>query len=89
MADHVSSDSAAVSAAEGGALSEAAGGPAPTSFHGRAVSWVSVSIVMAGFVVGGIGLVLGPLWWLFWVGVGMSGVGGLLALSTNIFDDWY
>jgi hypothetical protein len=41
------------------------------------------------FLVGGLGLVLGPTWWLFWVGVAMCAVGGLLALATNIFDDWY
>jgi len=61
----------------------------PPPFHGRAVSWVAVSIVMAGFVVGGLGLVFGPTWVAFWVGVGMTVVGGLLALATNIFEDWY
>ena len=54
-----------------------------------AVSWVAVSIMMAAFLVGGFGLILGPIWWLFWVGAGMCAVGGLLALATNIFDDWY
>ncbi len=29
------------------------------------------------------------LWWLFWVGVAMCAVGGLLALATHIFEDWY
>jgi len=53
------------------------------------VSWVAVSTMMAAFLVGGFGLILGPIWWLFWVGVAMCVVGGLLALATNIFDDWY
>ena len=61
----------------------------PPPFHGRAVSWTAVSIVMVGFVVGGLGLVFGPSWVTFWVGVGMAVVGGLLALATNIFEDWY
>jgi len=61
----------------------------PRPFHGRAVSWIAVSIVMVGFVVGGLGLVFGPSWVTFWVGVGMAVVGGLLALATNIFEDWY
>jgi hypothetical protein len=61
----------------------------PPPFHGRAVSWVAVSIIMAGFVTGGLGLVFGPTWVAFWVGVGMVVVGGLLALATNISDDWY
>jgi hypothetical protein len=59
------------------------------SFHGRPVSWVAVSLIMIAFVVGGLALIFGPTWWLFWVAVGVVVVGGLLALSTNIFEDWY
>ncbi len=59
------------------------------SFHGRTVSWVAVSVIMIGFLVGGLALVFGPTWWLFWVGLGLAAVGGLMALSTGIFDDWY
>ena len=76
---------------EGGALAQT--GPdtyqAPVVFHGRTVSWVAVSIITAGFLAGGLGLVFGPTWWLFWVGVGAAVVGGLLALGTHIFEDWY
>jgi hypothetical protein len=61
----------------------------PPPFHGRAVSWVAVSIIVVGFLVGGLGLVFGPTWVAFWIGLGLAVVGGLLALSTNIFDDWY
>jgi hypothetical protein len=61
----------------------------PHPFHGRPVSWVAVSIIMVGFLVGGLALVFGPTWWLFWVGLGLAAVGGLLALATNIFEDWY
>jgi hypothetical protein len=90
MADQLGSDMVAGQPAHGGQLSPAtAGGPAPASHHGRPVSWVAVSTMMAGFLVGGFGLILGPIWWLFWVGVAMCAVGGLLALATNIFDDWY
>jgi hypothetical protein len=62
---------------------------APVPFHGRPVSWVAVSIIMAGFLVGGLGLIFGPTWWVFWVGAGAAVIGGLLALGTRIFDDWY
>ena len=58
-------------------------------FHGRPVSWVAVSIIMLGFVVGGLALVFGPTWWLFWTAAAIAAVGGLLALAVNIFDDWY
>lgn len=58
-------------------------------FHGRPVSWVAVSIIMVGFLVGGLALVFGTIWWLFWTGLGLAVVGSLLAASTNIFEDWY
>ena len=58
-------------------------------YHGRPVSWVAVSVIMVGFVVGGLALIFGPTWWLFWASVGLVVVGGLIALSTNIFEDWY
>jgi hypothetical protein len=66
--------------------------PAHHPFHGRSVSWVAVALIMAGFLVGALALVFGhhgPTWWLFWVGVGVAAVGSLLALVTNIFEDWY
>jgi len=61
----------------------------PPAFHGRAVSWFAVTLVMVGFLVGGLGLVLGPTWWVFWAGAGLVVVGFLVALATNIMDDWY
>jgi hypothetical protein len=66
-------------------------GPHP-SFHGRRVSWVAVSIIMAGFLVGGLSLIFGshgPTWWLFWAAVGVSVVGVLMMVATNTFEDWY
>jgi len=73
------------------------GGRPPTpvpypSYHGRRVSWVAVSLMMAGFLVGGLALVLGshgPTWWLFWTGIGVSVVGLLTMIATNTFEDWY
>ena len=61
----------------------------PPPYHGRPVSWVAVSLIMVGFLAGGLALVFGPTWVAFWIGVGLSVVGGLLALATNIFEDWY
>jgi hypothetical protein len=66
-------------------------GPYPP-FHGRTISWVAVSIIMVGFLVGGLALVFGnngPLWWLFWTGIGISVLGLLATLATNTFEDWY
>jgi hypothetical protein len=57
-------------------------------FSGRPVSWVAVSMILLGFLAGGLGLVFG-IWWLFWVSLGVAFLGLLMAVSTSIFDDWY
>ena len=57
-------------------------------FHGRPVSLVAVSIIMLGFLVGGL-----PSSSYRLVAVldrrGPRRGGGSLALSTDIFEDWY
>jgi nitrate/nitrite transporter NarK len=58
-------------------------------YHGRPASWVAVSIIIVGFIVGGIALPIGPTWWLFWLGTGLVVVGGIFAASIHILDDWY
>jgi hypothetical protein len=47
----------------------------PRPYHGRTVSWVAVSLIMVAFVVGGLALVFGPTWWLFWVSLGIAAGG--------------
>jgi hypothetical protein len=75
--------------------SQVAHGSRPTpswkheAFHGRPVSWVSTTIVLIGFLIGGAALPAGPIWWLFWTGAGIAAVGGILGLSVGIFNDWY
>ena len=59
------------------------------TFHGRTVSWVAVTLIMVAFLAGGLALVFGPTWWLFWVSLGLAAVGGLLGARDHIFDDWY
>lgn len=76
-----------------GAVTAIAGhaGPYP-SFHGRTISWVAVSLVMVGFLVGGFAMVFGtggPIWWLFWTGIGVAVLGLLTSVAINIFEDWY
>jgi hypothetical protein len=57
--------------------------------HGRRSSWVAVSVIIIGFVVGGVAMVPEPRWWLFWVGTGIVVVGAIMATVGHIFDDWY
>lgn len=58
------------------------------AFHGRAVSWFAVSVIMVAFLAGGLALVF-TAWWLFWTAVGVAVIGGLIAAGINLFDDWY
>jgi hypothetical protein len=90
MADPLGTGTVAGVPAEGGQLSQASTEwSPPVPFHGKPVSWVAVGLVMAAFLTGGLALVFGPVWWLFYAAIGLAAVGGLLALATNIFDDWY
>lgn len=57
--------------------------------HGRRASWMTTAIVLAGFVIGGIALPVGPTWWLFWTGVGIVVLGVIFGAAVHIFDDWY
>jgi hypothetical protein len=58
-------------------------------YHGRPVSWVAVTIIIIGFIIGGIALPVGPSWVLFWVGAALVVLGSIFAASIRIMDDWY
>jgi hypothetical protein len=58
-------------------------------YHGRPSSWVAVSIIVVGFVIGGIALPIGPNWVVFWIGVAIVVVGAVIGAATRIMDDWY
>ena len=66
-------------------------GPHP-SYHGRTISWFAVGLMTLGFIIGGLGLMLGhggPTWWAVWVGAGVAVLGLLIAIGSNMFEDWY
>src|SRR4051794_25755191 len=63
------------------------GDMAEGSHAGRPSSWLAVSVMLVGFIVGGLGLVAGPSWPLFWAGVAIAAIGGVLALAVGIFSD--
>ena len=58
-------------------------------YHGRPVSWVAVTLIIVGFIIGGIALPIGPTWVLFWIGAAIVVVGAIFAASIKIMDDWY
>jgi hypothetical protein len=59
-----------------------------TSFHGRPISWVAVTIIVVGFIIGGLSVVFSA-WPTFWVGAGVAVVGVIVAMASDMFDDWY
>ncbi len=60
---------------------------AQNSHAGRPGSWLAVVVIWIGFGVGGAALVPSPKWWMFWTGVAICAVGGIIAMAVHIFDD--
>lgn len=54
---------------------------------GRPSSWLAVVVIFVGFLVGGLGLPLGPNWIMFWVGTGIVVAGGVIALVVDVMSD--
>ena len=53
--------------------------------HGRTVAaWTGSVIAMAAFVLGGIAMVIGPNWVLFWIAVAMLIVGAIAAKVLQV-----
>lgn len=59
------------------------------SFHGRPVSWVAVSIIVIGFVVGGLAFASPPTWWLVYTGGGIALLGFIVGGFARMSEDWY
>jgi hypothetical protein len=55
--------------------------------RGRPVSWAALAIITTGFIVGGVALVTGPVWWFLGTGSGIVFAGGIIALSCRILED--
>ena len=78
-----------------GGSTAAAVGAAHTAEHeehnpGRPISWVSISIIIVGFVVGGVAFVPHPTWWLVYVGGAIAIVGCIMTAFAKTFSqDWY
>jgi hypothetical protein len=65
------------------------GADEPEAHHGRPASWVVTTLVIIGFIVGGIALCIGPSWVVFWLGAAIVVIGGIMGAAVRIFDDWY
>ena len=59
------------------------------SFHGRPVSWVAVTVIVIGFIIGGFAMVPTPTWWLFWTAAGIAAVGLGIGALARVTEDWY
>lgn len=57
------------------------------SHAGRPKSWVAVSIIFVGFIVGGVGITMGPDWVVFGIGAALTVIGGIAALAVDIMSD--
>ncbi|MFI0449821.1 HGxxPAAW family protein [Actinomadura sp. 6N118] len=57
------------------------------SHAGRPKSWVAVTIIFIGFAVGGVALVLGPNWPMFWGGSAVVLIGCVIAWAVDIMSD--
>jgi hypothetical protein len=74
---------------EGGVVAEQARGAVEHN-PGKPMSWISVTVITIGFIVGGAAMVPHPTWWLFWLGAGIAVVGCLMVAFARTFnDDWY
>lgn len=57
---------------------------------GRPISWTGTTIVIIGFIIGGVAFIPKPNWILFWVGTAVAIIGCLiLAFSKAMTEDWY
>jgi fatty acid desaturase len=55
--------------------------------HGAKLgSWLACLVMLIGFVAGGIAIVFWN-WTVFWIGVGVFVVGGIMARAVRIMDD--
>jgi len=58
-----------------------------SSSRGRPVSWAVVVVEILAFIVAGLGLILGPIWWLFWVGTAVAVIGIAVGWATGMMED--
>ncbi len=57
---------------------------------GRPISWTGTTIVVIGFIIGGVGFCPSPNWIVFWIGAAVALIGCFVLLfSKAMTTDWY
>ena len=54
---------------------------------GTRAAWIASGVIVAGFILGGVGLTVGPRL-LIWIGVGIIVVVGAFGLATHVWSDY-
>jgi hypothetical protein len=54
--------------------------------RGRPTSWIAAAVVIAGFIIAGLGLVF-TSWLVFWLGAAVVVLGGVFGAATGIMND--
>ncbi len=54
---------------------------------GTPAAWLATALIIAGFVVGGVGLTFGPRV-LLWIGAALAVLVGVLGVSTRVWSDY-
>jgi hypothetical protein len=54
---------------------------------GTRAAWIAVGVIVAGFILGGVGLTVGPRL-LTWIGVGIVVVVGACGMATHVWSDY-
>lgn len=57
--------------------------------RGGSGSWLAVATIILGFIVGGVGMVIGMQIWVMAAGVVVIAAGGIMGLSSGIMDNWH
>jgi hypothetical protein len=57
---------------------------------GRPISWAGTTVVIIGFIIGGIAFIPSPNWIVFWIGTAVAIIGCLILLfNKTMSTDWY
>ena len=59
----------------------------PSGHSGRPIGYVASGVIVLGFILGGIGLTIGPRL-LIWIGVALIVIVGAVGMATHVWSDY-